>query len=161
VDLKPLAGRAVHLQFARMKTRAALGFWVGLLLAGSALAATPAPKGAAEKKEEVATIEGLTIPRGDRFLGLQIKDGNFRLTFYDAKKKPMPPDVARAVLRWDTKAKSGPERALLTPGGDAHSLTSERVIRPPYLFKLTIILMGNNPAADEVGGEVHVVDFRQ
>ncbi|MEY4940571.1 MAG: hypothetical protein RIQ93_2306 [Verrucomicrobiota bacterium] len=150
-----------------MKIRALPGFLLGLLLASGAPAAAPAlsgAKGAAEKeikKEEPATIEGQSIPRGDRFLGLQIKDGNFKLTFYDAGKKPIPPDVARAALRWDTKTKFGPDRVLLTPGGDAHSLTSERVIRPPYFFKLTLVLLGDNAAADEVGGEVHVIDFRQ
>lgn len=151
-----------------MKTRAWLVWIVGLLIASGAPAATPArpaAKGAAGKesmKEEPAPkIEGQTIVRGDRYLGLQIKDGKFKLTFYDAKKKPVPPDVSRAVLRWDTKSKSGVDRVMLTPGGDASSLMSERVIRPPYLFKLTILLLGENSAADEAGGEVHLVDFRQ
>lgn len=151
-----------------MKTRAWLFLLLGVLIAGIASAATPArpaAKGAAEKEtkkeEPPPKIEGQTIPRGDRFLGIQIKDGNFKLTFYDAKKKAVPPDVTRAVLRWDTKSKSGVDRVMLTPGGDANSLTSERVIRPPYLFKLTLVLLGDNPVADEAGGEVHVIDFRQ
>lgn len=127
---------------------------------------TEAPKKqeATKKQEEPAKIEGMEIARGDKgFLGIQVVNGNFKLSFYDAKKKPAPPDVTRAVLRWDPKYKVGKERAILTPGGGANSLTSEKNIKPPYNFKLFITLLRDGAAdgAEEPAGENHVVDFRQ
>ena len=124
-----------------------------------------AKKDAKKKEDEIGKIDGIEIARsGNRYLGIQIVGGNFKLNFYDEKKKPVAPDVARAVLRWDPKYKLGMERVVLTPGGGANSLTSEKFIRPPYNFKLTIVLLGE--AADssdgaEPGGETHVIDFRQ
>lgn len=119
----------------------------------------------AKKEDEMGKIEGLEIARsGNRFLGLRIVDGNFRLGFYDAKKKPVPPDVERAVLRWDPKYKLGIERAVLVPGGGPNMLTSEKFVRPPYNFKLTIVLLGGEAKGGddaEPAGETHVIDFRQ
>ena len=49
-------------------------------------------------------IAGIEIARPNGgFLGLQIVNNNFVLSFYDAKKKKIPPDVARAALRWPVK----------------------------------------------------------
>jgi hypothetical protein len=91
-------------------------------------------------------------------------DGNFRLSFYNDKKKPVAPDVGRAVLRWDPKYKLGMERAVLTPGGGPNLLTSPKFVRPPYNFKLTIVLLGADADGEGEGepvGETHVIDFRQ
>jgi hypothetical protein len=117
----------------------------------------------AKAKEEERKIEGMEISRGDRgFIGIQIKDGAFRMTFYDQDKKPVPPDVARAALRWDAKYKVGQERMVLNPGGDANSLTNPRVVRPPYTFKLFITLIKDSAASgDNPAGESYVIDFRQ
>lgn len=131
-------------------------------------AATASAKGAKKgdakaEEEEIGTIKGMTIPRsGNRFLGVEIVDGNFKITFYNEKKKPVPPDVDRAALRWDPKYKVGMERLVLNRGGDPNALTSGRFIRPPYNFKLTIVLLGGEDNDDEgAGGETHVIDFRQ
>lgn len=117
---------------------------------------------AKKKEDEIGTVEGMAIPRGEGFLGLQLIDGKFKLTFYNAKKKPVAPDVGRAALRWDPKYKVGIERAMLLPAG-AHALASEKFVRPPYNFKLTIVLLKDNAEVAEgaePGGETIVVDFK-
>lgn len=118
----------------------------------------------AKKNEEPAKIEGMEIARGGKgFLGLQVMNGNFKLSFYDAERKPIAPDVTRAVLRWDPKYKVGKERAILTPGGGANALVSAKDIRPPYHFKLFITLLKDaaGDGTEEPAGETLVVDFRQ
>jgi len=119
------------------------------------------PKADAKKKKEEppGRIEGLAIARGDGFLGLQLVDNKFKLTFYNAKKKPVPPDVASAVLRWNVNYQPGPERTQLTPGGDANSLTSAKIVRGPFIFKITILLLKGE--GEEAGTESFLVDFRQ
>lgn len=122
--------------------------------------AAPGAKGA-KKDEPPPKIEGMEVSRGDKgFLGVQIVDGRFKINFYDAKKKPMQPDVVRAVLRWDPKYKVGQERVVLNPGGE-NFLTSERFIRPPYNFRLYMTLLKDAAAGEDPVGETHVIDFRQ
>lgn len=137
--------------------------------AGSATkAATPAAgaaKAPAKKAETVPKIEGMEIARGAKgFLGLQLVGGTFKLAFYDMKKKPVAPDVARAMLRWDPKGKVGQERVVLNRSGMA--LSSPRPVKPPYVFKLFITLIpeaaaagADNPDAAPAG-ETIVVDFK-
>src|SRR3954466_1035902 len=103
-------------------------------------AKTPAAKSGAEKsgkkEEPPAKIEGMEIARseGGGFMGLQIVDTNFRLAFYDAKKKPVAADVTRAVLRWNPNYQKSEERVVLERSGDGKYLTSPRTIRPPHNF---------------------------
>lgn len=126
-------------------------------------APTPTPKSLPKKepaKKPVPSpvIEGLAIPRGNGFLGIQIVGSNFRLSFYDAEKKPVAPDVERAVLRWPVKYQPSDERAVLTLTSDGGALSSARVVRPPYSFKLFITLIAAN--APDGSGETFVVDFK-
>lgn len=122
--------------------------------------AAKAPAAKTVKKEEPPPkIEGITIPRGKNFLGIQIVNGTFKLSFYDEKKKPIPADVPRAVLRWDPKYKVGKERLLLSPGEDGKSLTSPKNIRPPHNFKLYITLLKEASEAEDPAGETFVIDF--
>lgn len=121
-----------------------------------------APKQDATKKkaeEPPAKIEGVTVARGTGFLGLQIVGGHFKVSFYDAKKKPVPPDVASAVLRWKVNYQPDLEHTQLTPGGGANSLTSEKVIRQPYSFKLTLLLFKGE--GESATPETLLVDFSQ
>ncbi len=112
----------------------------------------------AKKEEAPAKIEGMEIGRGEKgFLGLQIVDGNFKLNFYDAKKKAQTPDLTRAVLRWNPNNKPGAEVYILSPGGGKF-LTLARTVRPPYTFKLFIGLFADGA---EQPTESYVVDFRQ
>lgn len=115
----------------------------------------------AKKEEPPAKIDGIEISRGAKgYMGIQIVNSTFKLSFYDAKKKPIAPDVARATLRWDPKYKVGDERVVLNPSEKA--LTSPKNIRPPYNFKLFITLF-KEPAegADPVVSENYTIDFRQ
>ena len=120
---------------------------------------TPATKGATAKKDEPPPkIEGMEIARSAKgFLGLQVVGGSFVLSFYDAKKKPVTPDVVRAVLRWTPNNKKGAEIYVLGPG-DGKSLTVAKTVRPPYNFKLFLSLFTEGV---EEPAESFVVDFKQ
>lgn len=162
-------------------------WWAGLLAVAVVRADTPAPKadakpasgassttaatpGAkpgtaapAKKKLEPppAKIDGLTIERtAGGFLGLTLVGGNFRLGFYDAKKKPMTPDVDRAALRWPVHYRPADERTVLNLAGDGVSLSSEKIVKPPYNFKLFITLLKGD-SSDDKPAETYSVDFRQ
>jgi hypothetical protein len=128
----------------------------------------PAKKSSADDKsakseEPPPKIEGFEISRGAAgFMGLQVVDGNFKLSFYDAKKKPAQTDMVRAALRWNPKYQKQDERVILERSGDGKSLTSPRAIRPPHAFKLFITLFKEPAAgADPEAAENYVVDFEQ
>jgi hypothetical protein len=135
--------------------------------AGSEAKPSPGATGGATKaggkqEEKAAKIEGVEIARGEKgFLGIQIVDSTFKLSFYDEKKKPVAPDVDRAALRWDPKYKVGEERVVLTPGDDGKSLSSPKNIRPPYNFKLFVTLVKEATEGQSPSSETHVIDFRQ
>jgi hypothetical protein len=123
--------------------------------------ATKAPKDSA-KKEEPAKIEGVEVARASGgFLGVTIVGNNFKISFYNDKKKPVPADVDRAIVRWDPKGKVGREQAVLNPTGDGKALTGPKVVHPPYTFKLFITLLKDTPgSAEPVAGETFTIDFR-
>jgi hypothetical protein len=111
---------------------------------------------AKKKEDEIGKIDGMEIARGGGFLGLQIVNGTFKLSFYDAKKKPVAPDVTRAAFRWNVNYQKQPERVVLMPSDK--SLVSDKTVRPPYSFKLFITLFRGE--SDE-GAENLTVDFTQ
>lgn len=127
-----------------------------------------APKKAVPKKDdgkkkaedEIGKIEGIEIPRGKGFMGIELVNSTFKLTFYDEKKKPVKPDVARAALRWKVDYQPGPERTVLNPSGPS-SLASSKVVKPPHLFKLTIVLLKAEGEGNDEAGEVFTLDFRR
>lgn len=134
----------------------------GATTTGAAATKAAGTKGAADKAgkkdEPPAKIEGMEIPRGTKgFLGLQIVDGNFKLSFFDPKKKAVAPDVVRAVLRWTPNYKPGTEIYALGPGSGKF-LTVAKTVRPPYSFKLFMSLFvdGNDEPV-----ESYVLDFKQ
>lgn len=147
-----------------MKKALVMGFGLGLWVA-TGLGAPPAAPGkapaAAEKKQGV--IAGQIIQRkvGDGFLGLQVVDGNFKLTYYDKDKLPVAADHPRALLRWPVRYKVGDERVMLNQAGDGTFLTSARFIRPPYNFKLYITLLGASGDDESASTEAYVINFRQ
>lgn len=116
-------------------------------------AAKKAP--AAKKEEPPAVVDGVAIsrPKGG-FLGLRVVNNNFVLTFYDAKKKKVAPDVTRAALRWPVKYQPGDERAVLNSNGTA--LTSSKVVKPPLTFKVFIGLY--NEGSDQAV-ESYTIDY--
>ncbi len=110
---------------------------------------------AAEEAEPV--IPGTTIARADgTFLGLSLEGGNFKLSFYDEKKKPVSANVVRATARWNPVNKTGELRVVLNPTGDGLALTGPQQVRPPFVFKVYLTLI--NEAGEAV--ESHAVDFR-
>lgn len=161
-----------------MKTKTWIARGVVLALAGAAtiLAQTTAPadpkktapKPAAtapvkkddkkKKADEIGKIEGLEIARGTGFLGVQIVNGVFKLTVYDAKKKPTAADFTRVALRWNVTYQPNPERTLLAPGSGIGSFTSEKIVKPPHAFKLFITLIKGE--GDNAPVENFTADFR-
>ena len=112
--------------------------------------------GKKKKDDEIGKIEGIEIPHGKGFMGIQLVNSTFKLSFYDEKKKPIPPDVTRAVLRWKVNYQPTDERAVLNPSG-ATALGSPQVIRPPYTFKLNMTLIKGE--GDDAATEFMVIDF--
>lgn len=130
-----------------------LAGWVG------AAPATPAP--AVKPPVSVSPldpIKGIEIVRPNgTFLGLEVVNNNFVLTFYDVKKKKMTADVARATMRWPVKYQPTDERTVLNPAADGMSLTSTKPVRPPHAFKVFVALFVEG---SETAVENYVVDYR-
>jgi hypothetical protein len=118
-------------------------------------AATKKAAPTAKKEDAPGVVEGVTIARPNGgFLGLHVANNNFILTFYDAKKKKVAPDVTRAALRWPVKYQPGDEHAVLNASGTA--LTSSKVVKPPLVFKVFIGLY--NEGSDKAV-ESYTVDY--
>jgi hypothetical protein len=126
--------------------------------------ATPTPTPTKEKEGKIA---GTAVPRGDGgFLGIELTDGNFVVTFYNQKKKPVPADVASVVMWWPVQYQTNNERVELTPSDNPAKMSSPKVIRPPYTMKLHLTLL-SDPSSGEThtygaaapAPESYVVDF--
>lgn len=127
--------------------------FAGLLLAGARMQAATADK----DKDEMGTISGTPIQRGQGgWLGIEIKNNCFVLTFYNEKKKPTPADASSAVLRWPVHYQPNGERTELLPSGDPAVLTSAYAVRAPHTFVLHIVLLF---AAKPDQSEAYVIDF--
>jgi len=129
-----------------------------VLLHGPGTVGAPPKATDDDDPDKPGKITGIPITRPNgTFLGIEIKDGNFKLTFYNAKKKPIPVDVARAILRWPVHYQPNQETAILSnPASDGHALTSEKVVRAPHDFKLYISLFAEGA---ENAVETYVVDY--
>lgn len=125
-------------------------------------APAPAKPGAkakpATKEVEEPKIPGVTIARANgTFLGLEVVSGNFKLSFYDAKKKLMAVDVTRATARWPNTRGPGDNRTVLNSSGTA--LVGSKPVLPPYTFNVYITLLeGDGDEAKAV--ENFVVPYR-
>lgn len=110
------------------------------------------------KTEELPKIPGTEIPRANgTFLGLEVVGGNFKLTFYDKKKKPMSIDVTRATARWPNPRAPGDNRTVLNGSGTA--LVGSKPVLPPFIFNVFLTLLkGEGDQAKAV--ETYVVAFR-
>jgi hypothetical protein len=125
----------------------------GLLLStASALAAPDAP---ADEKE--GTIAGTPIKREHGgWLGVELKEGTFHLTFYNDKKKPIAADRTSAVFRWPVHYQPNDERTELVGTDNEAILASAYPVKPPYSFKLHIALLGGDQKDDV---ESYTIDF--
>lgn len=118
---------------------------------------TPAKK--AEKKVEAEpVIPGTNVVRSDgTYLGLEVVDGRFKLSFYDKKKKIMAPNVTRAAARWPDPRAPGDDRTVLNPSGNA--LVGAKPVRPPFTFNVYLTLLEGE--GDETKAvETLVIPFR-
>lgn len=136
-----------------MKTSALVVIWA-LFLGGAAGAApkpsAPAEKPAAKAEEKEPVIEGYEIARASGgYLGLEVVGGNFRLSFYDEKKKPVPPDVARATTRWNPPQKLGSAFGVLNPSADGKTLVGNKFVQPPLNFIVFLTLLNAKGEAVE------------
>jgi hypothetical protein len=105
------------------------------------------------------TIAGLAIPREQGgFLGLAVEESRIQLRFYDNKKKLLAPDVTRATLKWTSTKKKGEEHVVLNLSGEGKSLTSDRIIPPPYNFRVVIRLL---QADETANAESYTVQLSQ
>jgi len=119
--------------------------------------AAPA-KPEAKKEEELPKIPGTVIvrPNGTK-LGLEVAGGNFKLTFYDKKHKPMAMDVTRATARWPNPRAPGDNRTVLN--GSGTSLVGAKPVVPPFNFNVYLtLLQGEGDEAKAV--ENYTVPFK-
>lgn len=130
----------------------ARGFTLFLLLAGLLASAEP------ERPE--ARMEGVLIPRGEKgFLALRIAGAGFELRFFSTERRPLAPDVPRAVVRFTPAGrKTGPESHPLERSVDGKALQSARTVRPPHTFRATVLLFA---AGAEQPHETYTADFRK
>lgn len=113
---------------------------------------------AIKKEVPLPKIPGTEIARSNgTFLGLEVVDGNFKLTFYDKKKKAMAVDVTRATARWPNPRSPGDNRTVLNGSGTA--LIGAKPVVPPFNFNVYLTLLkGEGDEAKAV--ENYVVQFR-
>jgi hypothetical protein len=110
-----------------------------------------------KKKEEEPKIPGVTIPRANGgFLGLEVAGGNFKLSFYDKKKKPAKVDVSRATAKWPNPRAPGDNRTVLNVSGMA--LVGAKPVVPPYNFTVYLTLL-QGEGAEAKAVESYVVAF--
>jgi len=132
--------------------RAVFLLFAGLFLTSACGLAADAP---AQEKE--GTIAGTSVKRDQGgWLGVEIKGGSFRLTFYNDKKKPIPADRTSAVFRWPVHYQPNDERTQLVPGDDPSVLVSTYPVKPPLSFRLHIALFADS-LRDPEG---YILDFR-
>ena len=123
---------------------------------------TPAATKAApavKKEAPLPTIPGTVINRPNgNFLGLEVVGGNFKLSFYDKKHKPMAVDVTRATARWPNPRAPGDNRTVLNVSG-ASALVGQKPVVPPFNFTVFLtLLQGEGDEAKAV--ESYPVPFK-
>lgn len=147
-----------------MKTLSAL-LLLSLGLLPTAFAATPkatapaapaAPAAVDQLDEE--HLVGLLIPRSTGgFINLKVEGGRFVMTFFDADKKAVAPNVPQATVRY-RKFKAD-QRFLLSRSDDGKSLRSPLPVDRPYIFNTMRIVLFD--AAEDTPAETYVKNFRQ
>lgn len=119
-----------------------------------------APAEATKKEDEMGKVEGIEVKRGNGYFGVELVGGNFKITFYDAKRHVIPAPVNRAALRWPVNYRPADERTVANISGDGKSLTSSKTVKPPYLFKLFITFLADGADETGPGTETYSIDFR-
>lgn len=113
-----------------------------------------------KKKEELPKIPGTVITRDNgNLMGLEVVDGNFKLSFYDKKHKPMGVDVTRVTARWPNTRSSVKawNRTVLNSAGTY--LIGQNPVQPPYTWNVYLtLLVGEGEDAKAV--ENYTVAFK-
>jgi len=105
------------------------------------------PKAGPAKKEvkkeaPLPKIPGTVLNRPNgTFLGLEVVNGNFKLTFYDKKHKPMGVDVTRATARWPNTRSAAVQWNRTVLNGSGTTLVGAKPVFPPFTFSVHIILL--------------------
>lgn len=101
-------------------------------------------------KEEESKIEGLEVARkAGGYIGVSVEGVRLVVKFYDADKKPIKVNVARAAARWNPVNKRGEVRTVLNPADDGQSIVSTPVVQPPHVYNVYLTLIGLDGAAEE------------
>ena len=168
-----LAARRFWFKIAGMKLRAllvkSLFLSVSLGVAGPLLAqnmptpSQPSSDTAKTPADAPATIPGLVISRPNGgFLGLEIDSSTntFKLSFYDAKKKPIVADAGSAIIRWLYRD-TGSEKFIyqLTPDSDGKALVSPRGVVPPLPHLAVLLLFPDTSSSDPIEPAYQPVDL--
>lgn len=111
-----------------------------------------------ETPEAEPKILGAVITRADgTFLGLEVVAGNFKLSFYDAKKKAIAPNVSQARATWPNPRGQGDLRTMLNLSENA--LVGAKPVLPPYTYNVRLVLLQGTGEQQQVV-ESFVVPFR-
>jgi len=137
---------------------ASIGMVVPLVAQTYTKTVKPAP--APAPIEKPAEIDGLEIPRATGgFIGVTVDGARLVVKFYDADKKPVAINVARASARWSPVNKVGEVRSVLNPGADGQSLVSTPVVLPPLVFRVYLTLLdAEGNALDSVVADLRKLD---
>lgn len=112
----------------------------------------------AAQEPEAQELKGILLERkAGGYLNVRIEEGKFEILFLDAEKKPVPGNLDRAILRY-RPAMREEERVVLNRDREAMKLTSPRIVRPPYVYKIFLTLF--EPGATEPT-ETYTADFSQ
>src|SRR3954465_1907496 len=124
--------------------------------------AKTAAEASKKKEDEMGKVEGIEVKRssGTGYFGVELVNGNFKITFYDAKRKVIPAPMNRAALRWPVNYRPADERTVLNLSEDGKALPSAKVVKQPYLFKLFITFLADGADENGPGTESYAIDFR-
>jgi len=122
--------------------------------------AAPGTKKEVKKEVPLPKIPGTVINRANgTFLSLQLVGGNFVLSFYDKKHKPMAVDVTRATARWPNTRSAAVQWNRTVLNGSGTSLVGAKPVLPPFTFSVHFsLLQGDGDEAKVV--EEYDVPFR-
>ena len=97
-------------------------------------------------------IPGTVINRPNgTFLSLEVAGGNFKLTFYDKKHKPMAKDVTRASARWpNTRSATVQWNRTMLNGSATTLVGASPSFRPSPSVSISHSLQGDGDAAKVV-----------
>ena len=119
---------------------------------------TAVTQGETETPEAKPKILGTVVTRADgTFLGLEVVAGNFKLSFYDAEKKAIAPNVSQARATWPNPRGQGNLRTMLNLSENA--LVGAKPVLPPYTYDVRLVLLQGTGEQQQVV-ESFVVPFR-